>query len=149
MRLRTAVVAAALLLAMLACSGPLGPVAGGRLAGDVVSPPPADWSFTREVMIVQLETRPDDPYSVNVGCIDHGGAVYVGSAEPEDSRWVANLVADPRVRLRVDGRLYALRAVRVTDPAEWAEAGRKLFEKYDLSVEPGHDPGWLFRLEPR
>jgi hypothetical protein len=135
--------------ALLGCSGPLGPIAGGRLSGELATAPVDDWSFTREVMIVQLETRPRDPYSVNVGCVDYAGAVYVGSPDPLSSRWVANLVEDPDVRLRVDGRIYELRAVRVTDPGEWALAGRRFYDKYDLHPKPGRDPGWLFRLEPR
>ena len=131
----------------LACASPLGPFPGGRLSGEA-APAPQDWAFTRDVMIVQLETRPERPYSVNVGCIDYDGALYVGSPDPESSRWVANLVLDPEVRLRVGDRVYDLRAARVTGD-EWVLAGRALYEKYDLSLEPGKEPGWLFRLDPR
>lgn len=139
---------AALVLGLVACGGPLGPFAGGRLRGEPAAPR-SDWSFTHDILLVQLETHPERPWSVTLGCIDHDGALYVGSPDPESDRWVAYVTRDPRVRLRVEGRVYELRAVRVTDPAEWATAGRRLYEKYDLEVEPGHEPGWLFRLDPR
>jgi hypothetical protein len=140
--------AAALALLLAACGGPLGPVAGGRLRGEP-APPPSDWSYTRDVLLVQLETRPERPWSVTLGCIDYQGALYVGSPDPERDRWVAHVTRDPRVRLRVEGRIYELQARRVTDPAEWAAAGRLLYEKYDLRQEAGREPGWLFRLDPR
>ena len=76
-------IAVALLCGLaLACGGPLGPLPGGRLKGMETTQPVEDWSFTHEVMLVQLETRPADPYSVTLGCIDHEGAIYVGSDDP-------------------------------------------------------------------
>jgi len=131
----------------LACGGPLGPFRGGRLAGPERLQPAEDWSFTSEVMLVQLETRPDAPWSVTLGCIDHEGALYVGADDPSD-RWVHHVVADPRVRVRVQGKVYPRIAVKVTDPVEWMVVGKRLFAKYDLSYAPDHEPGWLFRLDP-
>jgi hypothetical protein len=142
----TALAAAA---SLSACAGPLGPFAGGRLAGSVVTEASSDWSFTRDVKIVQLETRPDRPWSVNLGCVDWNGALYVGTEDPSD-RWVRNIEADPRVRLRIGERIWERRAVRVTDPNEWTGAGLALFRKYDLHYEAGEteEHGWLFRLDP-
>lgn len=131
----------------LACGGPLGPFPGGRLTGAEGTAPVSDWSFTRDVMLVQLETRPGQPYSVTLGCIDHQGAVYVGSHDPGD-RWVRNVQADPQVRLRVGDTIYPRIAVEVVDRSEWAVVGRKLFEKYDLEYDPDREPGILFRLDP-
>lgn len=131
----------------LACGGPLGPLPGGRLKGAEATQPVEDWSFAREVMLVQLETRPVDAYSVTLGCIDHDGAIYVGSDDPSD-RWVRHVVADPRVRLRVGDTIYPRVAVKVTEESEWIVVGRKLFEKYDLEYDADHEPGWLFRLDP-
>lgn len=133
---------------VLACGGPLGPLPGGRLTGPEAARPVDDWSFTRDVRLVQLETRPADPWSVTLGCIDHEGALYVGSHDPTD-RWVRNALADPRVRLRVDHTIHPRNAVEVTDRTEWMIVGRKLFEKYDIEYDPDREPGILFRLEPR
>ena len=61
------VVLALLTLLATACGGPkFGVLPGGQLGGAVVSGPVDDWGFTDAVSRVQLETRPDDPYSVHV-----------------------------------------------------------------------------------
>ena len=98
--------------------------------------------------MIQLETRLDDPYSVNLGCIDAMDSLYVGAPDPEDSRWVANLLEDPRVRLRIGETLYELQAVRVTDPGEFTFVERRLHRKYDYQPPRIQAPGWLFRLDP-
>jgi hypothetical protein len=131
----------------LGCGGPLGPFAGGRLHGTEVTEPVTDFSFAADVMLVQLEVRPERPWSVTLGCIDHEGAIYVGSDDPGD-RWVQYVVADPRVRLRIGDKIYPRVAVKVEQESEWVIVGKKLFDKYDLQYEPDHDPGWLFRLDP-
>ena len=129
--------------------GPLGPFPGGELSGTIASEAVSDWSFAHDVMIVQLETRPERPYSVNLGCIDYGEAIYVGTSNPETSRWVSHLEADPRVRLRVGDTVYPLRAERVTDTTEYNAAGLRFFRKYDLDYDPEESAGVLFRLDPR
>lgn len=88
---------------------------GGALAGDVVDPPPRDWSFV-EASFVDLETRPSDSYSVEVNYFVKDGRLYVDPAEGR--RWLDYMRADPNVRVRFHGKVYPLRAVRVSDPAE-------------------------------
>jgi hypothetical protein len=88
---------------------------GGGLEGEQVSV--NSWS---EVVnadgILDLETRPSDPYSVRIGFVLKGGSLYV---DPTAERvWNANMQADPRVRVRVDGRIYLATAVQVTDAEE-------------------------------
>ena len=62
---------------------------------------------------MQLETNPAEPYSVNLAYTVLGGRFYVNAGGTE-TRWAAHIAADPRVRLRLDERLYDLRARRVT-----------------------------------
>jgi len=139
---------AAPLLLALAC-GPLGPLPGGRLEGEL-APAPADWSFSDAAKTVQLETDPAEPYSVNIWGVGLGSAFYVASGEGGSSRWAQNISSDPRVRLQVDGRLYALRAARVEDPTEIERVLAALVEKYDFEPdEEQRAQAWLFRLEPR
>ena len=64
MKFRTPLLLAATALA-LGCGGPFLIVPGGALSGDVVEPVPSDWSFV-ESSFVDLETRPSDPYSVEL-----------------------------------------------------------------------------------
>jgi hypothetical protein len=122
---------------------------GGALSG-TVEPAPADWSFTDAVEIVQLETRPDDPYSVNIWGVAARGAFYVASGRGEENAWAKHLLEDPRVRLRVNDSLYELQAARTDDPAErdaFLEAAHK---KYDFEVdEEQQSKAILFRLDPR
>lgn len=100
-----------------ACGGPFMLLPGGALHGEVVETPVADWSFV-EASHIALEVRPRDPYSVNVGYVLRDGRLYVDPAEGR--RWLAFLLEDPRVRVRVGHRVYAARATRVTDDAELA-----------------------------
>ncbi len=97
--------------------GPFLGFAGGALSGRVATPP-ADWSFTNDAYVVEIEVRPDDPYSVNLLCVAVGDRLYVASGSGPDATWVRALAQDPALRLRVDDQIHELRASRVTDPAE-------------------------------
>ncbi len=149
--MRSRRLASLLALSALAACGPLGPLAGGRLTGEVVSDPVTDWSFTDALATVEVETRPEAPYSVTVWCFHSGSSLYVPARNPKSKTWVQNALADDRVRLRIDGRIYERRAVRVTDPDEIEAVLPALLEKYQLELpDPGRRPEVdFFRLEPR
>ena len=105
---------------------------GGSLTGES-TPAPSDWVFAGDYGTVQLETRPEDPYSVNVAFTVVEGGIYLNAGNTE-TRWVKNMTQNPLVRLRMDGRLYDLRAERVTGAAEiaaFAEAwtGQSMFRR--------------------
>lgn len=147
------VVAAAVVLQSLGC-GPMGPIAGGRLRGPV-EVPPAEWSGLEAERKAQLETRPDDPHSINIWTGVVGGRLYIASSlimgpdEPEERDWVQHVLADPRVRLRVDGRIYELEATRVEDPAVVETVRQAMMTKYDVKPDPHSSAAWVFRLKPR
>jgi hypothetical protein len=103
-------------LVLFGCNGPFAVFPGGALSGSV-KPTPASFDFARETSTIQLETNPDDPYSVNIACAVVDAQLYV-SAGDNQSQWVENMEADPLVRLRIDGDVYELRAHRVIDDAE-------------------------------
>lgn len=137
------------LLVALGCD-PLVMVPGGELSG-TVKPAPSDWSFTDSVQTVQLETRPEDPYSVNVWGVAAGDAFYVASGRGESAAWAKHIAADPRVRLRVGEELYELSAVRTTDEAElnaFIDAAKKKYDDFEPD-ERQRSEAILFRLEPR
>jgi F420H(2)-dependent quinone reductase len=144
------------LVLLLACGGPVGPIPGGALSGDV-KPAPADWSFVERIEQVQLETNPADSHSVNTWIGTSGGALYLptsmirGPRLPTEREWVRNVETDDRVRLRVGDDIYELRAERVVDDAEAASARAALVKKYALGADD-MDPEreiWIFRLVPR
>ena len=63
-----------LLLAFSMGCGPFLLLPGGELEGTSV-PTPADWSFLADISTVQIETRPEDPYSVNIWVVEMGAAL--------------------------------------------------------------------------
>ena len=136
------------LLLALGCE-PISMLPGGALSG-TVKPTPVDWSFTDSVEIVQLETRPEDPYSVNVWGVAARGAFYVASDRGESNAWAMHISEDPRVRLRVNEDLYELRAERTDDPSEREAFAEAAHRKYDFELsEEQEATGILFRLVPR
>ena len=148
--------ALAAMLALTACGGPLGPVSGGALSGEV-KPAPSDWSFVANVEQAQLETNPADPRSVNVWLGSLGGRLYVASSLirgpklPTEREWVRDVEADERVRMRIEGTVYELRAVRVLDDDEAAAARAMLEQKYALAsddLDPEREV-WVYALGPR
>ena len=127
MILRVAVMAA--LFLFLGC-GPTLVLPGGKLSG-TPSPAPADWKWTDEVSTIQLETRPDDPYSVNIWVIGLDDGLYV-HAGTNRSTWVENMDANSSVRVRVDEKIYDLIASRVEEQAEFDAFANRYEEKYGM-----------------
>lgn len=155
--------ALAVLLALCGCGpqGPQGVLPGGPLAGDAVRDPVADWRFSDDDATVAIETGAGWlRHSVTVLAVAVGPHLYVPSRQGGPKRWVRNALAEPRVRIGVDGRVYAGRAVRVADPAEADTFARAFLVKY-LGIEAGEvrmmlEPPaagddrmelWLFRIE--
>jgi hypothetical protein len=125
------VAALAVALATSACGGPMLGIPGGELSGEVVTEPVDDWSFVDD-LFVELETRPEDPYSVELNYIVIDGRLYIDPAEGRT--WLEHIRADPDVRVRFDGRVYPMKAVLVGRPGELE----------------GFDPDrYIYRLDPR
>jgi hypothetical protein len=121
---------------------------GGGLKGPTVATP-EDWSFTDDVDTVQLETRPADPYSVNIWVIALDDALYV-HAGANRATWVEAMEHDPNVRLRVNESIYELTASRV----ETQEVFDRFSDAYEAKYgrRPRNESvveAYLFRLEPR
>jgi len=120
---------------------------GTRLDG-VVTPLPTDFSFTDAAPEVHLETYPwfGIPFSVTTVIASDGPVAYVPSIYasqttfPGTKYWNKVVQADPRVRLRVNGKLYETQITPITDPAEFDRAFLTLASKY---------PFWQTALEDR
>jgi len=141
-------VALALAAAVAGCGGPCVLLPGGALEGPTVATPDG-WSFTDAVDTVQLETRPADPYSVNIWVIALGGDLYV-HAGANRSTWVEHMEADPNVRLRVDDSIYELAASRVDDQGEFDRFSDAYEQKYGRRPRNENvGEAYLFRLSPR
>ncbi len=137
-----------LLLALGGCAEPFIVLSGSTLSGDIVDPPPS-WADFSDVQIVQLETRPADPYSVNIWMAAIGPDIYIATGS-DDTNWTEFIDAASDVRIRIDTRVYELEANRVTDPAERARVATEYVRKYDLDAEDNWVmDGQVFRLDRR
>jgi hypothetical protein len=128
---RTVIGVLAPLLVILACGGPVLVFPGGALRGEVVTEPVTDWSFVDDAF-VDLETRPADPYSVELNYVVRDGELYIDPAEGRT--WLEHIREDPRVRVRFGGKVYPLQAVLVGRPGE--------LEGFDSDR-------FIYRLDPR
>jgi hypothetical protein len=137
--------------------GPLGPIPGPGLTGAVVEEPVEDWTSIDAVKVIQIETDPEDPYSVSTWITRVGDEIFV-FAGSDESPWVRNIGDDPRVRIRIEGRIHELRAVRVADLEKQRLFLTAMKSKYEHDY--GFDPefyqrAWdtgefvLLRMEPR
>ena len=151
------VVAGAAILGSRWIFGPLGPFPGPKLSGTAAEEPVADWSFVDAVKVIQIETRPDAPYSVSTWLTRVGDGIYVFAGNDE-SPWVQNIIQDPAVRIRIEDRIHELRAVGVADlevKRVFLEAMKAKYEG-DLGFDPEfYQRAWdsgefvLLRMEPR
>lgn len=139
------------LIAMLVTAGcePTFVFAGGALAG-TERPMPSDWGFTEDFDTVQIETRPIDPYSVNVWGVGVDRNFYVAASDASEATWAQAIQAEPRVRLRVGENIYPLLATRTEDPQELARVIDAYIDKYGGERERSFiRHAWVFRLGPR
>ncbi len=136
-----------LILLTAACSGPLPFMSGGRLSGEA-QPAPAVWMLADDYGMAQLETRPAEPYSVNLAFTQIEGRLYVFAGDTE-TQWVRNMDADPRVRLRLSDALYSARAARVRDPREVSSFANAWKSSSMFHRDPAElEEVWLYRLLP-
>lgn len=126
----------ALLLVILRITGlnPIGDIPGPKnypglwLSGEVVTTPVTDWSFatTYETDKVQTRTWFLIPHSVTTAFIVHNGQLYLtsmfraGAPFPQGKMWVADVMRDPHVRIKLGDKLYDCVLTHVTDPEERA-----------------------------
>ncbi|MEM7080013.1 MAG: nitroreductase/quinone reductase family protein [Pseudomonadota bacterium] len=143
------VVIASMLSFGLAGCGDSSPLSGGALTA-AEAPLPDEWTAVAADNVVQLETNPDDPYSVNLWVIGQGPNLYVYRGT-SDATWVDNIKANPAVRIQIGESVYALRAERVEDDAEFSTFADAWESKYgsDRPQETNPADAYLYRLVPR
>ena len=136
-------------LGLIGCGGPTFVMPGGQLDGPV-KPTPQDLAFVDAAGTIQLETNPAEPYSVNISCAVVGSDLYINAGDTR-TRWVENIEADPRVRLRVHGEVYELTAVRVEDDSQMDAMAEAWTTKHGWwARDPRElDEAWVYQLRPR
>jgi hypothetical protein len=125
------------------------------LKGEVVTEPVKDWSFVSDTLrgktgkdrTIQLQVRTPYfiPHSVTIGGdLVRDGKLYIHAHSdpsrmhipfPNDKAWTRYVARDPRVRLKIAGKIYDAIVVSVTDRAEAAA----LLKRDPLTIEKGPD----------
>ena len=105
------------------------------LTGEVIREPVTNWDWVLEVndpirgSSIMLETRSwyGIPHSVTINLVPRGDKLYVSGSEqgsrlekefPYSKAWWANIERDPRVRMKIDGKIYEMTVALVVDRAE-------------------------------
>jgi len=108
------------------------------LSGELVQEPVTNWDWVNQVNdpvrgnTIMLETRTwyGIPHSVVINPTPRGDKLYIGGSEqdfrlerefPYSKRWWANIERDPRVRIKIDGKIYEMTVAHVADQAEVAQ----------------------------
>ena len=131
----------------IACE-PMSMLPGGTLSGEV-QPPPDEWSVADDAEVIQLETRPADPYSINIWGAGLGPDLYVATGV-DGTTWTEFIARDPRVRVRIGEAIYELAAVRVDDSRERSQVAAAYVAKYALDPEDNWvNEGMVIRLDRR
>lgn len=101
-----------LLVLLNACQSPALVFSGRALSGPTVA---ADsFAFAAQYKLLQLEVRPEDPYSVNLRVSMHSDRLYIDAAPGR--RWHKYLKEDNNVRVKLGASVYPATAERVDDP---------------------------------
>ena len=127
-----------------------GPIPGGSLKG-TLAPPPAQWAkvLDGDGGVCEVESRPEDPHSVQLYCFLYEGALYAQSHRwalawwwPTES-WPLVWMGHPNVKVRIGASLFELTAVYVTSDEERTPV------MASVGYEPPPEGIALFRFDPR
>lgn len=108
------------------------------LKGEVVREAVTNWDWINDVNdpirgnSIMLETRAwyGLPHSVTINAVPRGDRLYISGSEqgsrlqkefPASKAWWANIERDPRIRMKIDGKIYEMTVALVADRAEVAQ----------------------------
>ena len=99
------------LLLLSGCQSAFLTFPGGELKGEEFQV--STFSFASGFELLQLEVRPERPYSVWLRVVMHGDQLYVDAAN--NRRWHQYLKDNARVRIKLGDNIYPANAVKITD----------------------------------
>ncbi|MYN66661.1 MAG: hypothetical protein F4X11_16790 [Acidobacteria bacterium] len=138
--------------------GPNRLFSGGPLvAGELYAGPEPDWSFVRDIPTIELQLL-DPPRSRRIWTTEHDGRLYVWSGYMGTAvgrlwkRWPVQAERDGRAVLRIEGKRYDRRLVRIESGEILDGIAAAIRDKYPsqvtrASVEAGDS--WVFEAAPR
>jgi hypothetical protein len=155
--LATVVAIGTLAVSSRSSDGPSAVFGGGPLvAGELVTGPEPDWSFTRDIPTIELQLL-NPPRSRLIWVINHEGKAYVLSGYMGSAigrlwkRWPVQVERDGRAIVRIAGKRYRRNLVRIKDGAVLEGVTAALNRKYEYTATPADiEAGstWLFELGP-
>lgn len=131
--------------------GPLGPIPGGPLqAGEMVTSPPSDWSFAKDVPEVEMQLAYENT-SRTTWVLVYEGAAYIPCSltTPPGKRWHKAADQNGEAIVRIGGKRYPVTMKRVQDEAAATEIGKVALAKYPAAARNSAGGAWFFKLEPR
>ncbi|MCZ6643751.1 MAG: hypothetical protein O7F71_19425 [Gammaproteobacteria bacterium] len=101
-----------ILTTLAACQSPILIFSGGALEGSTIETD--SFSFAGQFVLLRLEVRPEDAYSVVLRVLMRDDQLYIESADRR--RWHSYLKEDNRVRVKLGDSVYPATAIRIDDP---------------------------------
>lgn len=150
---------AILVFAARFADGPIAIIPGGTLeAGELVSGAEPDWTFAIDIPEMELQLL-DPPRSRTIWLQVHDKKLYVVSAYMNSTvgklwkQWPMQAETDGRAVIRIDGKRYERRLVRILDDrAVLAGIAGEVNRKYGLALNAdmaASGDAWFFALEPK
>ena len=137
--------------------GPLGMIAGGPLvAGEIVNGSEPDWRFAHDLDTVEFHLL-SPARSRTTWILELNGKIFIPCGYMDSTvgrlwkHWPIEAERDGRAVLRIDGKLYPRRLIRIQGGDLVAPLTQELARKYSVpatvaAVESGSL--WLFELAP-
>lgn len=135
----------------LGCQGPLGPIPGTGFAGRVERAAPAEgWAHAHAVDSVDVQIGSDSTRTVRTGFVVDAGRPHLPVTWAPLKRWPDVVRRHPRVRVRIEGRIFAFDAHEVTDAEQLARLRQAGQAKYGppFHARSLNDSTYYFRLDP-
>lgn len=129
--------------------GPIAIFPGGVFAsGEWVGEPVDDWSFAAEIEEIELQSG-EPPSSRTTWILVDEGEAYIPCSLgfPPGKRWHTDALAKPDAIVRIQGRLYPRRLLKVEDETLQQRLAAGAKEKYG-GGPPGDSGIWFFHLAP-
>jgi hypothetical protein len=148
------------LFGMRFSDGPLELISGGPFKTGQLSSVPSDWSFLKERDTIEFQTL-DPLTSRTVWVASHEGRMFVVSGYMNQGyaaiwkQWPHYLEDDNRIILRIDGKLYEQKLVRIMDDPAVIPVLNELSRKYlGGSIVTSNDQvtqgdTWMFEVADR
>jgi hypothetical protein len=139
--------------------GPMGLVPGGPLeAGELVTGAEPDWTFARDIKEMEFQLV-EPPQSRTIWLQVYDKKLYVVSGYMNSTlgriwkQWPAHALQDGRAVIRIDGKRYERKLVRILDDRRVldgiaAETNRKYGAALTSDMAASGD-AWFFALQPR